>query len=77
MNFLDNTCIKGLKPKKRTSPSNLTQSNYSGFEISASTHNFNFLKQICHDKDYRQKIKRVNITIEFFIFELDNVSSFS
>ena len=27
MDFLDNTCEKGLKQKKRTSPSNFTQLN--------------------------------------------------
>ena len=69
MDFLDKTCKKGLKQKKRTSPSNFTQSNQSGFHISASTHNFDFLKQICHKKEYGLKIKRVNITIEFFVFK--------
>ena len=37
---------KGPKHKTRTSVSNFKQSNYSEFQISASTHNFDFLKQI-------------------------------
>ena len=44
---------RSLKQKKRTSPSNITQSNYSGFKISASTHNFDFLEQICQKREYR------------------------
>ena len=77
MDFLDNTCKKGVKQKKRTSPSNFTYSNWSGFPISASTNNFDFLKEIYNKKEYRSKTKRVNITIEFFIFELGYVSNFS
>ena len=44
--FLDNTYRKRSKTKKkRTSPPNFTQSVQSGFQISASAHDF--LKQIC------------------------------
>ena len=44
---------KGLKQKKRTS--NFTQSNWSEFQISVSTHNFDFLKQIGHKKSIAKK----------------------
>ena len=52
MKSLDNTNKKGVKQEKRISPWNFTYSNYSGFQISASTNNFDFLKQICHKKEY-------------------------
>ena len=51
--FLDNTCKKGLKQNKQTSPSNFTYSNKSAFQTSASTNNFGFWKQICHKKENR------------------------
>ena len=53
MDFLDNTCKKGLKKKKRTS-SNFQSSK---FQISGLTHNFDFLKQICHKKGLSLKNK--------------------
>ena len=50
---MDSFGQKGLKQKKRTSPSNFTYLNYSGFQISVSTNNFDFLRQIYHKKEYR------------------------
>ena len=52
MDFLDNTIQKRSKTEKKTSPSNFTNSNYSAFQISVSTNNFDFLKHICHKKEY-------------------------
>ena len=53
MDFLDSTCKKGLKQKKRTTPLKFTYSYWSEFQISASANNFDILKQIYHEKDYR------------------------
>ena len=36
-----------------------------------------FLKQICHKKDIPVQKQKVNITIEFFVFELNKVSNFN
>ena len=77
MNFLDNHCKNRLKQKKRTPTRNFAQSDYSGLQISASVHNFGFLKQFAIKGSIVKKIKRVNITIEFFIFELGYVLNFS
>ena len=45
MDFFDKTCKKGLKQKKRTSPSNFTYMKQSRYQISAETENFQFLEQ--------------------------------
>ena len=53
MDFLDNAIQKRSKTEKRTSPSNFAYLNWSGFRISISTNNLDFLIQICHKKEYR------------------------
>ena len=67
--------ISGRKQRKWTSPLNFTHSDYSRYQVSAQTNNFDFWDIICpkslfQKRYFLSKREKVDITIEFCKFEL-------
>ena len=62
--------ISGWKWKKWAWPLDSAYSSYAKYQISASAANFDFLDQICPKGYFQSKTRKVNVTIEFYIFYL-------
>ena len=54
----------------RTSLLNSAYPNYSRYPFTLQTNNFEFWDKICPKRVFLAKTGKVNITIEFYIFEL-------
>ena len=74
--FAQKGCFR-LNQKKWTPPLNSAYSNKSWCQISAETVNSDFLTKFAQKGCFASKTEKVNTTIEFCIFELVYVPSFS